>query len=186
MKRTSLPATASAQFGPASDWNPRSTTGFQLLDSEPKEFVFGSWNNVLIAVWKSQATAPRVERFKRAIELMNERTPGYRSNVHMIVEGAALPTAEARAVLVELMKRNREALACVVIVVDGRGFWSSALRSAMTGLRVLAPTSFDFHVAATVDNVVNWLPAVHEQRTGVKLDPAELGDVLRSALSSPD
>jgi hypothetical protein len=185
MKRSALPATASGQSGPAANWNPRSTA-FKLLDSEPNEFVFGSWKNVLIAVWKSQATAPMVERLKRTIDVMSERTSGYRSNVHVIVEGAALPSAEARAALVELMKRNRDALACVAIVVDGRGFWSSALRGAMTGLRVLAPTSFDFYVAATVDNVVNWLPAVHEQRTGVKMDPAELGEVLRAALSSPD
>jgi hypothetical protein len=54
--------------------------------------------------------------------------------------------------------------------------------AGVVGLRVLAPTSFGFHVAATVDNVVNWLPAVHELSTGVKPDPAELGDALRSAL----
>jgi hypothetical protein len=185
MNRSSLPATASGQSGPDSDRNQR-LTGFEVLDSEPHAFLFGSWKNVLIAVWKGQATAPRVERFRRAIEVMTERTPGYRSNVHVILDGAALPTAEARASLVALMKRNRETLAAVVIVVSGSGFWSSALRSAMTGLRVLAPTSYDFHVAATIDNVVNWLPAVHELSTGVKLDPEELGDVLRSALSSPD
>jgi hypothetical protein len=141
---------------------------------------------VMIAVWKGQATALRVERFKKAIELMAERTPGYRSNVHVILEGAALPTAEARKLFVALMKHHRDALACVVIVVNGTGFWASALRGAMTGLRALAPTSSGFHVAATIDNVVNWLPAVHELSTGVKLDPEELGDVLRAALSSPD
>ena len=185
MKRSSLLANASGQSGPPSDRNPR-PTGFHVLDSEPNTFVFGCWKNVLIAIWKSQATAPNVERFKRAIELMTERTPGYRSNVHVIVEGAALPTAEARAALVALMNRGRDALASVVIVVDGTGFWSSALRSAMTGLRTLAPNSFGFHVAATVDDVVDWLPADHELRTGVKLDPARLGDVLRFDLSSSD
>jgi len=185
MKRSSPPATASGQSAPASGRNLPST-GFQLLDWEPTAFVFGSWKNVLIAVWKSQATVPRVERFKRAIELMGERTPGYRSNVHVILEGAGLPTAKARDLFVALMKHHRDALACVAIVVSGTGFWASALRGAMTGLRALAPTSYGFHVAATIDNVVNWLPAVHELNTGVKLDPAELGDVLRYALSSPD
>jgi hypothetical protein len=185
MKGSSLPALARGQSGPASNRN-QPSTAFQLLDSEPNGFVFGSWKNVLIAIWKGQATAARVERLKRAIEVMSEHTPGYRSNVHVILEGAALPTAEARASLVALMKRNRDALAAVVIVVSGTGFWSSALRSAMTGLRVLAPTSFGFQVAATIDHVVNWLPAVHERSCGVKLDPEELGDVLRSAMSSPD
>jgi hypothetical protein len=123
MKGSSLPSKANDQSDPASDRSQRST-GFQILDWEPHGFVFGSWKNVLIAIWKGQATGPRVERFKRAIEVMNERIPGYRSNVHVILEGAKLPTAEARASLVELMKRNQDVLAGVVIVVSGTGFWS--------------------------------------------------------------
>jgi hypothetical protein len=159
----------------------RPVDGFIVLDSEPGRFVFGAWKNVLVIVWKSQATAKSVARFSKTSDMMAARWPGCRSNVHVIQDGAALPTSEARAGFLTLMKRNRESLACIAIVIAGNGFWSGALRSAMTGLRMLAPRSFAFRVVGSSEDVVQWLPAAHEAKTGVSLDPRRLKAVLDEA-----
>jgi hypothetical protein len=159
----------------------RPVEGFIVLDSDPEAFVFGAWKNVLVVVWKSQATAKSVERLSKATDVMAARWPGCRSNVHVIQDGAALPTSEARAGFVTLMKRNRESLACVAIVIAGNGFWSGALRSAMTGLGMLAPRSFAFRVVGSSEEAVQWLPAAHESKTGVSLDPRRLKAVLGEA-----
>jgi hypothetical protein len=157
---------------------------FVVLDSEPGAFVFGAWKNVLVIVWKSQATASSVARFAKAIEVMAARSPGRRSNIHVIQQGAPLPTAESRAGFVELMKRNKDSLACVAIVIAGIGFWSGALRGAMIGVRLLSPRSFEFRVAGSSEEVCRWLPAAHQKKTGVSLDPRRLAAVLEAAAGS--
>jgi hypothetical protein len=152
-----------------------------LFDSEPNAFVFGAWKNVLIAVWAGQLGNASVERFTKAVDAMGARRPGLRSNVHVITEGTALPTQEARAALVASMTRHSSELACVAVVFCGSGFWASALRAAVTGMRFLAPRSFDFELFSSVDEASQWLPANHKLMTGVSLDPIELRDVLRAA-----
>jgi hypothetical protein len=134
-----------------------------------------------MAVWASQINGASVERFTKAVDTMGIRRPGLRSNVHVVTDGAALPTAEARAGLVASMTRHSESLACVCVVFCGSGFWASALRGAVTGMRFLAPRSFDFQLFSTVDEVVRWLPGEHRKVTGVHLDSGELRSALQAA-----
>jgi hypothetical protein len=154
---------------------------FLVLDAEPDAFVFGCWKNVLLAIWKKQATGPSVERLDRAITAMAARQAGMRSNVHLVEHGAGLPTTEARAGFVDLMKRNATEIACVFIVIDGTGFWSGALRAALTGIRLLAPRSFHYSLVGSVEEVVRGLGVEHEKRTGVHLDAHELRSIIKTA-----
>jgi len=149
-----------------------------VLDSEPGAFLFGSWKNVFVAVWECQATMPAVDRMIRASTSLNAAHPTGRSNIHIIAHGAGLPTPEVRAHFVDLMKKHAEQLACVAVVVGGTGFWTSALRSFVTGLRWLAPRSFDFRMSTTIEEVVKCLPAEHQKRTGVEVDGRRLVQVL--------
>jgi hypothetical protein len=158
-----------------------SADDFTALDWESGAFVFGGWKNVLVAVWRSQATLLNVARLANISD--TTRWPGRRSSVHVIQDGAGLPTPEARAAFVALMKRNKDSLGCVAIVIAGTGFWSGALRSAMTGLRLLAPRSFDFRVAGSSEDLVQWLPSMHEEKTGVALVPSRLQSVLDTAVA---
>jgi len=149
-----------------------------VLDTEPGAFIFGSWKNVFVGVWESQATLPAVERMVRATNVLNDLHPDGRSTIHIVAHGAGLPTADVRAHFVGALKNNAGKLACVAVVVGGTGFWTSALRSFVTGLRWLAPRSFDFRMSTTIEDVAKWLPAEHGKRTGVDLDPRRLVQVL--------
>jgi hypothetical protein len=154
---------------------------FVVFDAEPDELVFGGWRNVLVAVWKTQATGAKVERLEKSIALMATRTPGIRSNVHVIVGGAELPTPEARAGFASLIKRNKNDVACVATVVCGEGFWASALRSATLGIQQVAGGSIESRMFGTVDAAATWLAPIHAIKTGVRLDVGELQAVLRAA-----
>ena len=149
-----------------------------VLDSEPGAFIFGAWKNVFVGVWESQATTPAVDRMVRATAVLNEIYPAGRSTIHYVSHGANLPTAEVRGHFVDALNNNAENLACVAVVVVGTGFWTSALRSFVTGLRWLAPRSFDFRMNGSSEEVAKWLPDVHAKRTGVELDRRRLVQVI--------
>jgi hypothetical protein len=148
---------------PASRSLPDGPSDAQLLseltveDSEPGRFHMASWRNVLMA----------------AANLGTRR-----SNIHVIGEGVGLPTPAARDGFVELMKEHADRLACVAIVVGGTGFLASAMRSLMTGMRLLAPRSFNYRLHGSIEEVAKWLPTEHLAKTGEEIDGRRLGQVL--------
>jgi hypothetical protein len=149
-----------------------------VLDSDPGAFLFGAWRNVFVGIWESQATIPAVDRMVKATDTLSELYPTGRSTIHIVAPGAALPTADVRAYFVNTLKKNADNLACVAVVVGGTGFWTSALRSFVTGLRWLAPRSFDFRMCGSIFEVARWLPAEHNKRTGIEIDSRRLTQVL--------
>ncbi|HMI85694.1 MAG TPA: hypothetical protein VK550_16465 [Polyangiaceae bacterium] len=170
LRRTSMP--------PPRTSVPARATEPIVLDSEPGAFIFGSWKNVFIGVWESQATMTAVDRMLRATTALNDLHPMGRSTIHIVAHGAGLPTPDVRAHFVNVLKKNADKLACVAVVVVGTGFWTSALRSFVTGLRWLAPRSFEFRMDGSIEDVAQWLPAEHLKRTGVELDRRQLVQVI--------
>ncbi|HMI82768.1 MAG TPA: hypothetical protein VK550_01680 [Polyangiaceae bacterium] len=129
--------------------------------------------------WESAADISAVERLaKVSTDLAAEQLQIRRSTVHIIADGAGLPTPAARAGFIDLMKQHAGRLACVAIVVGGTGFLASAMRSLMTGMRLLSPRSFNYRLHGSIDEVVKWLPAEHLARTGEQIDPRRLARVL--------
>jgi hypothetical protein len=149
-----------------------------VLDSEPGAFMFGSWRNVFIGIWESQATMAAVDRMVKATDAMSELHPTGRSTIHIVVHGAGLPSAEVRTHFVDVLKKNADQIACVAVVVGGTGFWTSALRSFVTGLRWLAPRTFHFRMFTTIEELSRWLPDEHNKRTGIEVDPRQLVKVV--------
>jgi hypothetical protein len=149
-----------------------------VLDSEPGAFIFGSWRNVFIGIWESQATMAAVDRMVKATDAMTELHPTGRSTIHIVVHGAGLPSSEVRTHFVDVLKKNADQIACVAVVVGGTGFWTSALRSFVTGLRWLAPRTFHFRMFTTIEEVSRWLPDEHNKRTGIEIDPKQLVKVV--------
>jgi hypothetical protein len=150
-----------------------------VLDAEPGHFLFGSWKNVFVAVWESQATMRAIDHLFIACHALGSGASQLRSEVHLIAEGARLPEPEVRDYYVELIKAREAQIACVAVVIGGTGFWASALRSFVTGLHWLSPRSFDFRLLGSVEQAADWLPAEHWKRTGVEVDPRRLQRVLQ-------
>jgi hypothetical protein len=151
------------------------------LDSTPGKFAFFASQNVTIFVWLSAASGADVERAANAMRPRMKLYPRGQSHIHLVKSGIGLPTPEARAGFVGLMDQYDRQLACVAVALLGRGFWASALQGAITGMRMLAPRSFEMRMHSDLESVVAWLPDAHLKRTGVFLDPAELLAALNQA-----
>jgi hypothetical protein len=163
----------------------RAIGGAQLicLEMESGRFAFFAWHNVVIIVWPTAATGLAVERLGSQVRELLKQHPNGESHVHVVKAGAPLPTAEARAGFVRLMHEFEHALAAAAVCLLGSGFWASAIQGAVTGMRMLAPHSFDMHIHNDLESVVEWLPEVHRKCTGVALSPDDLLTVLREAFA---
>jgi hypothetical protein len=148
----------------------------ELIDEDPGKYRLCRWQGSNIVVWFGPAGGETVQRLDRMIPEQPAGT--MRSDVHLVLQGSGLPTAEARAGFVGMMNRMEGHLACVGVVIEGGGFWASAMRSAVTGLNMLAPRPIAMRVLGSIDDLVSWLPVEHKRRTGVTLD----GDALRQAV----
>ena len=183
-ERASQPPVSSSTFpranGRASQRPPSLHNG---LADEPIVYegtegaFFGSWKNVFVTNWLLEATIPAIDRMLAALAAM-PRIAAKRSDIYVIAEGARLPEAAVRSYFIDAIKHSEHELACVAVVVEGSGFWASAVRSFVTGLHWLAPRSFDFRLHSSTDEVLERFPAVHEQLTGVRLDPYRLQRIL--------
>jgi hypothetical protein len=152
------------------------------LASAPGRFAFFGSQNVMIMVWLSAATGADVELLATAIRPNLKLYPRGQSHIHLVKNGAGMPTAEARAGFAAQMAQYDRQLACVAVALLGRGFWASALQGAITGMRMLAPRSFEMRTHSDLEDIVEWLPDAHGERTGVFLDPAELLAAMNQAL----
>ncbi|MET0595143.1 MAG: hypothetical protein ABW133_20755 [Polyangiaceae bacterium] len=139
---------------------------------------FGSWKNVLVSIWEAQGTIVAVDRMLDAVAAMPRISPK-RSDIYVIAEGARLPESGVRDHFVEVIQSHSADLACVAVVVEGSGFWASALRSFVTGLHWLAPRSFDFKLHGSIDDVITHLPPVHERLSGIHLDHGRFERLIR-------
>jgi hypothetical protein len=158
------------------------TAQLAVLDREPGGFLFGQWKNVTILAWAAKADESTVVRLRTALSRVVGSHPNGRSTISIISEGLPLPTPEARAAIINLINENATDLACIAVVVEGRGFSSSALISAHTDIRAKSNRSYEMGLLRSVDELTTWLPPLHLERTQVSLEPKELGDVACRAL----
>ncbi len=150
----------------------------QLLDSEPGAFAVYGWQNLTIVIWPRQATGSAVTRLAKMTESKAREFRDGFSNIHVVKNGAGMPTPEARAGFVEMMEKHSKELACVGTVLLGSGFWVSALQSVTTGMRMISPRSFDHRINNSIEAMVAWLPKEHRKRTGVLIDARDLHAVV--------
>jgi hypothetical protein len=152
-----------------------------LLDCDPGRFRYSSWRNLTIGVWANQATGEAAQRIQNISRLMGRNHPRGHSSVVFVLDGAPPPTPEASAIFSKMYDTKRSGIVCMGIVVEGGGFWASAIRSSITGLRMSQPGGLRMGVSDTLDQVLDWFPAEHSQRTGVPMSALELRTALLTA-----
>jgi hypothetical protein len=137
------------------------------------------WRNVALHVWTVVATPALVTKLDEVSSAFISAHPEGISAVHIIAKGAPLPDKEVREQLREVSERHSKHLACVCHVVEGSGFWASALQSFLTGLHWLTQRSFSLHICGDISAAAQWVPTPHVIRTKVTIAPGELEDALR-------
>jgi len=151
-----------------------------LLDLEPGRFRYSMWRNITIGVWADQATGAAAERVLALSRFMAKTHVGGHSNIVFVLDGTPVPTPEANRVFAQMYDQKVSDLSCMAIVIEGGGFWASALRSSITNLRMSNPGSMKMSVSDTLDQVLEWLPCEHAKRTGVFVSAAEVRMVASS------
>jgi hypothetical protein len=138
--------------------------------------------NLSFVIWLGPANVESVARLEQITAVLRERHPEGASGIHIVVPGQTqLPTAEARAGLVRMTNEYASWLGGVAVVIGGGGFWASAMRSVVTAMRVLGSRAFEMRIHGTIEEAVEWLPAAHFKRTGVKIERDQLLRAARQA-----
>jgi hypothetical protein len=143
-------------------------------------FVMATWKNVAIHVWTVEATIALVEALDRLSATFTGAHPEGISAIHIIAKNAPLPPAHIREELGKVTKRYANRLACVCHVVEGSGFWASALHGFLTGLHWIARGPFRLHICSDIPAAARWVPAPHAEVTKVPIGIAALEEVMRT------
>ena len=149
------------------------------LDLDPGRFRFSVWRNVSITIWTAQATMDAGERVLRISRELNEQFPEGRSQVMVVADGTLPPDQATSEMMTEIYNPALSRIVCIAAVLEGTGFWASGIRSRMTNMRIAGGNVMAIRTQETVEEVAEWLPEEHAQRTGVVLNPAELKSVLQ-------
>jgi hypothetical protein len=142
-------------------------------------FVMATWKNLALHVWTVQATPALVAKLDELSTAFVGAHPEGISAVHIIAKNAPLPDKVVRDQLRQVSERHAKDVACVCHVVEGSGFWASALQSFLTGLHWLSQRSYSLHICTDIGAAAKWVPTPHAQKTKVTIAPAELEQAIR-------
>jgi hypothetical protein len=135
----------------------------------------------VVGVWSQRGNAVAVQSLSR----VGESVKGTYSAIHIIRDGAGLPTPDGRAALVELLTQRSGKLATITVVLQGHGFWASAVQSALTGIHMVVPRAgAKLRLCESIEEAVGHIPQEHAAITGVQVTAQELQAVLANAVAS--
>lgn len=137
--------------------------------------------NVGIFAWHKPMTAPVIEAVHAMSAARRARYPTGMSFVHIGRAPFTGMDSATRDVFVRVLRELNRYVVATAIVAGSGGFWASAVRSIATGIMVLSRVSHEIRFHDRAEELLTWLPAKHEQATGIKLDIERLRAVLHRA-----
>jgi hypothetical protein len=166
-----------ASKSPSSPVVPRSQAeprGSATILHEADGLLAARWKNVGLHVWTVKATPAHVAVLDALSKPFVTAYPDGISSIHVIAKDVGLPDGDTREALRVLTQKWEAHISCVCHVVEGSGFWFSALQSFLTGLHLLGRAKYQLHIGSTIADCAQWLPKHHAEKTKVVLDAAEL------------
>lgn len=150
----------------------------------PGEFALGSVGNVGIQVWVAQGTAEGALAVRTLAEAVAADFPGGMSSIHFLKGGTELPGSEARSEFARLLRDFGDQMGEVVIVLDAGGFWASAVRAMINGIRIASGGRVSLSVARDFREVLDWFPEANRKTTGVLVSERELAAAMSTLLEA--
>jgi len=146
-----------------------------ILGHQAGHYAVAAWNDVGMVYWLHAATGPAAGHVHQLLAPVVETNPSGVSFIHVVKNGAGLPDARARQALTTMMTQFAGATVLVGVVLMGAGFWASAIQSALTGMRLMAPPrKWGMRFASRPADLSNWVSETHLKRTGNALVPAAI------------
>jgi hypothetical protein len=117
--------------------------------------VLATWRGHVFALWRVSSAAA-AEDLARVVLSCARARPGRVAYLAVIPPSVPLPDAAARAIYAKLGRDVGSNLACIGVVVEGRGFVASAMRMAVTSIGLAARASFPLVCFADLDEAARW------------------------------
>jgi hypothetical protein len=91
---------------------------------------------MFIGVWARPSSLELVAKQDEIMKTLCSHGTKF-SSVQLVVKKAPLPAAEVRAAYEDLLRRYAERIACAALLIEGDGFWASAVRAFLTGVQMV-------------------------------------------------
>lgn len=163
---------------PPSSALPEPEGSLEILLHEPGRHTLTRWHNTMLCSWLHPGNTAELERLVQFSVQETKRHPRGFSSVHVVHDGLAMPDASERAVLSELIKQLHGHLVCVGVLMQGGGFWASAMQSMMTSLSIVTARTHSMRFARTPAELSAWFVEEHGRRTGVRFSAQALESAL--------
>jgi hypothetical protein len=155
--------------------------------NEAGHYVGGRLRNVVTFYWMRSGTLHGVEALNQLCEEVSAARTRPFSAIHVVRANVGLPDAPVRQALGVSMKRYADVVCCMAVVTPGAGFWVSALQSAITGIRMLAPVGDSMlRFVPKPEDLRGWFVDEHMARTGESLDEARVIEAVSELLAFGD
>lgn len=159
----------------------------QKAAHDPGLYIGGRVRNVVVFYWLTSGTPQGVEALTNLCEQLSHGRTQPLSAIHIVRAEVGLPDAAVRQALATAMKKFADVTCCLAVVTLGAGFWVSALQSAVTGIRMLAPGgSSMLRFVQKTEDLRGWFVDEHMARTGVSIDDGRLSEALRELVALGD
>ncbi|HET8936067.1 MAG TPA: hypothetical protein VFN67_21620 [Polyangiales bacterium] len=155
------------------------------LSGETGIVSFYGFENITIIVWHAKPTLAAAQHLSRVSIRRRVEFENGISVIHLVQGTFEMPDASTRDAFAKLLRDGGGKLAVLCVIVGTGGFWASALRSLITGLRVVSRGTFDSGLYKDVREAVDYLVPRHLTQTGVPIDVDQLTDVLTTLLTAP-
>lgn len=117
---------------------------------------FCTWGNYLINIWGD--AQPNAQHLLTLGELTRKLHMRHREGINLLVvlEKAALPTAEQRKMLGTYYSSHSHCFRCVAQVLEGGGLWSQTVRGILTTVNLLQTTQYPAAVFRSIQAAGHW------------------------------
>ena len=159
-------------------------TVLEPFGGEPGVVSFYGYENITIIVWHAKPTLAAAQHLFRVSHRRRAEFSHGISVVHLVQVTFEMPDGPTRDEFVRLLRDGGGKLAVLCVIVGAGGFWASALRSLITGLRVLSRGSFDMGLHTNITEGVEYLLPRHVAKTGVAIDGEQFTSVLTQLFAS--
>jgi hypothetical protein len=119
--------------------------------------LIGTWDDFFLLVWRRETTLDAIAHANDLVRRFRGQRAAGIGLFTVIAEGAPRPSADARRALAKMLESGEGQVLASVVVFEGDGFRAAAVRAVVTGLTLLARSSFPHRVFESRRDAARWL-----------------------------
>jgi hypothetical protein len=141
--------------------------------------IVGTLDDIVLVVWTQQPRLEQVLELRRVMDLLVYRYEGG-SSIHVLQNGLELPEKRVRDEMDRVTADYADRTIASALVLNGDGFWASAMRGLATGVHFFGTRRrhFKLRVCATIEQAATWLTPLHNEKSRRPAQAPELEGAL--------